>query len=654
MRKPRKPRKPGKPRRRLVLSALASVMLAATALLGAVGTAGAAPAPKTSPAATAAKAPAAAKAAAAATTSCSAAYSVQTDWGTGFTASLTVTNNGTTAITGWTVTWTYAGNQKLSSGWSGNWSQSGETVTVTNASWNGNLSTGQSTQAGANFSYSGTNSPPASVTCTPAGSTQPPPPSSITASPSSLNVTQGSTGTFTLALSSAPTANVTVAIAASGNSGLTASPTSLTFTPSNYSTPQTVTVTADSSSTGNTTFTASASGYTAATVTATETTKTTGGGAAPVVGITSPAGATIVKPGSSVTLTAAPVTGSGTVTSVSFYQSTSAANNTLIGVGTASGGSFTYQWTNVPAGNYSITAVAGNGTESITSYPVAITVENPTVVTNPASVTVAQGGTQAFGVSLSAAPSATATVNLAVGGNSDLTVSPATLTFTTANYATPQKVTVTSGSTAADGGTQGTITATATGYANGTVAATEALPAGSQSAYDQWFLNLYDTIMNPVNGYFSPKGIPYHSVETLIVEAPDYGHETTSETYSYYLWLTADYGRVTGNWTPFNNAWANMQQYMIPNDANQPGQCTENTASPAQYGPEEPLPSNYPVALNSSVPVGSDPLAAELKSTYGNCDMYQPMWIMDTDNRYGFGQQEDGSSTPSWIKCGWR
>jgi hypothetical protein len=29
--------------------------------------------------------------------------------------------------------------------------------------------------------------------------------------------------------------------------------------------------------------------------------------------------------------------------------------------------------------------------------------------------------------------------------------------------------------------------------------------------------------------------------------------------------------------------------------------------------------------------------------------MYQPVWIMDTDNRYGFGQQEDGTSTPSWI-----
>jgi hypothetical protein len=169
------------------------------------------------------------------------------------------------------------------------------------------------------------------------------------------------------------------------------------------------------------------------------------------------------------------------------------------------------------------------------------------------------------------------------------------------------------------------------------------------SGYDTWFVDLYNQIKNAGNGYFSPQGIPYHSVETLIVEAPDYGHETTSETYSYWLWLEADYGRVTGDWTGFNNAWSNMEQFMIPNDANQPGQCTYNPSSPAQYGPEEPLPSGYPVALNASVPVGSDPLFSELRSTYGTCDMYQPMWIMDTDNRYGFGQQEDGTSTPSWI-----
>jgi endoglucanase len=218
-------------------------------------------------------------AAQAAAASCSAAYSVSSDWGSGFTAAITVTNNGTNAITGWTLTYSYSGNQTLQSGWSGNWSQSGKTVTVTNASWNGSLSAGASTQLGANFGYSGTNTAPASVTCTPAGGTVTPPPGSINVSASTLSVTQGTTGTFTLALSSAPSANVTVSIAASGNTGLSASPTSLTFTPSNFAAAQTVTVTANSSGTGTTTFTASASGYNSATITATEEPVSTGGAA---------------------------------------------------------------------------------------------------------------------------------------------------------------------------------------------------------------------------------------------------------------------------------------------------------------------------------------------------------------------------------------
>ena len=215
-------------------------------------------------------------AAGAATSSCSAAYSVQSDWGSGFTAALTVTNNGTAAITGWTVTWTYAGNQKLSSGWSGTWSQSGETVTVTNAAWNGSLSPAQSTSAGANFTYSGTNTAPATVTCTPAGSTTPPPTPAVTATPSSLQVLQGSTATVGIALSQQPSANVTVSVArGSGNTGLSAAPASLTFTPANYATSQNVTVTANSSSTGAATFTASATGYTSTSFTVTEVTATT-------------------------------------------------------------------------------------------------------------------------------------------------------------------------------------------------------------------------------------------------------------------------------------------------------------------------------------------------------------------------------------------
>jgi endoglucanase len=209
------------------------------------------------------------------TASCGATYSVVTDWGTGFEINLNITNTGSAAITGWTVSWTYSGNQTLSSGWDGTWTQSGETVAVTNASYNGDLAAGASTSAGANFTYSGTNAAPTSVTCTPAGSTTPPPTPSITATASSLQVTQGSTASVGLSLSAAPSANVTVSIAASGNTGLTASPTSLTFTSSDYATEQDVTITANSSSTGAATFTASATGYTSASFTVTEVTAAT-------------------------------------------------------------------------------------------------------------------------------------------------------------------------------------------------------------------------------------------------------------------------------------------------------------------------------------------------------------------------------------------
>src|SRR5215469_8255703 len=110
---------------------------------------------------------------------CQVAYTVNSDWGTGFSIAITITNNGP-AITSWTLGYAYTGNQTLAQGWSGNWSQSGKNITVTNASWNGSLATGGSTQIGANFSYSGTNTAPTAFTlngtaCNGSGSPSPSP-----------------------------------------------------------------------------------------------------------------------------------------------------------------------------------------------------------------------------------------------------------------------------------------------------------------------------------------------------------------------------------------------------------------------------------------------------------------------------------------------
>jgi len=82
------------------------------------------------------------------------------DWGTGFTAAVTITNRGP-AVSGWTLTYSYTGNQRLANGWNGRWSQSGQAVTVVNESWNGSLATGGAVQAGAQFTYSGDNADPA-------------------------------------------------------------------------------------------------------------------------------------------------------------------------------------------------------------------------------------------------------------------------------------------------------------------------------------------------------------------------------------------------------------------------------------------------------------------------------------------------------------
>lgn len=86
-----------------------------------------------------------------------------------------------------------------------------------------------------------------------------------------------------------------------------------------------------------------------------------------------------------------------------------------------------------------------------------------------------------------------------------------------------------------------------------------ATPIVDGEYYDR-FIEMYDKIHDPANGCFSDQGIPYHSVETLIVEAPDYGHETTSEAYSYWIELEAMQGHVTGDWAPLNDARATMEE----------------------------------------------------------------------------------------------
>src|SRR4051812_1138970 len=172
--------------------------------------------------------------------------------------------------------------------------------------------------------------------------------------------------------------------------------------------------------------------------------------------------------------------------------------------------------------------------------------------------------------------------------------------------------------------------------AAGGSAARAAAAAAATDEYAQKFLDQYNKMKSSTGGYFSPAGVPYHSVETLMVEAPDHGHETTSEAFSFWLWLEAQYGRVTGNWAPFNQAWTTMETYIIPSAAGQPGGSTSyNPSDPADYAPEMPQPSGYPVSLDTGVIAGQAPLASELQQTYGNRLVYGMHWLLDVDDVYG-------------------
>jgi len=176
-------------------------------------------------------------------------------------------------------------------------------------------------------------------------------------------------------------------------------------------------------------------------------------------------------------------------------------------------------------------------------------------------------------------------------------------------------------------------------------------PAVKQTGnvYTDRFLALWTDVHKMSNGYFSPEGIPYHSIETLIVEAPDHGHETTSEAFSYYIWLEAAYGRATRDWSFLDHSWNVLEYYMIPSSPEQSTAASYSPSKPATYAEEGDLPDQYPKALVNTVTIGKDPIGAELKSTYGTSEIYGMHWLMDVDNWYGYGRMGDGTSHGALI-----
>ncbi len=93
---------------------------------------------------------------------CHITYVDQNDWGSGFTAAVSIKNTGSLPINGWTLTWTWSGNQQITQSWNSVYTQSGQNVALTNASWNPTINPGATLNGiGFNANYSGTNNSPA-------------------------------------------------------------------------------------------------------------------------------------------------------------------------------------------------------------------------------------------------------------------------------------------------------------------------------------------------------------------------------------------------------------------------------------------------------------------------------------------------------------
>jgi hypothetical protein len=169
--------------------------------------------------------------------------------------------------------------------------------------------------------------------------------------------------------------------------------------------------------------------------------------------------------------------------------------------------------------------------------------------------------------------------------------------------------------------------------------------------YAQRFASLYYDVVTKGtdNGYLSKDGVPYHSVEELICEAPDYGHETTSEAMSYIVTVGAMYDNIANKGIvdgmskgELAKAWKILEA-LIPSADQQGGFWAKDSLS-AQVAAEYPYDvTKYPSEGNSSN-TGANPLHSKLVSAYKSEGReYLLHWLADVDDWYGFGGSAKGT-----------
>jgi O-glycosyl hydrolase len=96
--------------------------------------------------------------------SCAVSYTPD-NWTGGFTANIVITDNASTAINGWTLAFTFPGDEKITNAWNGVATQSGENVSITNESYNSTIAAnGGTTSLGFQGTWSASDAVPTAFT----------------------------------------------------------------------------------------------------------------------------------------------------------------------------------------------------------------------------------------------------------------------------------------------------------------------------------------------------------------------------------------------------------------------------------------------------------------------------------------------------------
>jgi mannan endo-1,4-beta-mannosidase len=91
-------------------------------------------------------------------------YVVSNSWGSGFTGAIRVTNTGTNTKSGWTATWQYSGNNRITSSWNATLTGNNP-YTATGQDWNATIGAGQTVEFGFQGNTNGGSVERPAVTC---------------------------------------------------------------------------------------------------------------------------------------------------------------------------------------------------------------------------------------------------------------------------------------------------------------------------------------------------------------------------------------------------------------------------------------------------------------------------------------------------------